>query len=127
MKPMGRKYTELTDKLEELLNEEHCACCDSLTCDIDVCFDAGYTLWAIELFSGCGAASREFNKLYKQLPKRFRADAEAARKAFCADTEHAQCPHCNAVTWHTEHFDGTIYCDSCGDSFEVTATQTVTK
>lgn len=117
MKQMSQKYSNIVTRLEELLDAEHCSCCDSLTCDVDVCFDDGYTLWSIELFSGSGASSKEFDKLYSQLPKRFRADAERERKAFVKDTEHATCPHCNAVTWHTEHFDDTIHCESCAKTY----------
>lgn len=117
MKQMSQKYSSIVARLEELLDAEHCACCDSHTCDIDVCFDDGFTLWSIELFSGCGAASPEFDKLYSKLPKRFSADAERERKAFVSATEHATCPHCNAVTWHTENFGGTVHCDSCGKTY----------
>ncbi len=118
-KPMSRKYIDTINRLEGLLDDEHCSCCDSLTCDVDVCFDDGYTLWAIELFSGSGASSDEFNRLYSKLPKRFRADSERERKLFVKDTEHAECPHCNAVTWHTEHFNGSIPCESYGKTYSL--------
>lgn len=118
MKPMSKRYQATIEHLEAMLNDEHCSGCDQLTCDIDVCFDDGYRLWAIELFSHSGAASREFERLYKSLPKRFKRDAELERKAFVADTEHAQCPHCNAVTWHTEYFEDVIGCESCANDFK---------
>lgn len=114
---MGKRYKATIELLEELVNEEHCSGCDQLTCDIDVCFDDGYTLWAIQLFAWCGAASDEYMKLFKSLPKRYAADAELERKAFVADTEHAECPHCNAVVWHTEYFCDMISCDSCDGDF----------
>lgn len=118
MKPMSKQYSATIAHLEEMLDEEHCSGCDQLTCDIDVCFDDGYTLWAIQLFAWCGAASDKYMRLFKSLPKRFKTDAERERKEFVDTTSCAQCDHCNAITWHTEHFDDTIHCESCDRPFK---------
>lgn len=112
MKPMGKKYTETVERLEELLNDEHVCGCGQTSCDINASYEHGSTLWAVQLFDWTGASSPEFKKLMRKLPKRFKADAEHERKIFVLDVEHYECPHCNAVNWG----DGVESCDSCGES-----------
>ncbi len=104
-------YSKLTDRLCELVNEEHVAGCGCNSCDINAAYENGYGLWAVYLFDSCGAASDEFQTLFEQLPKRrFNAEAERERKQLIKSVEHAQCANCNAVVWeHVEH------CDSCGN------------
>jgi hypothetical protein len=117
---MGMKYLSNTGRLEELLQEEHGGC-DESTCDISTALRNGFSLWAIELFAGCGAASDEFIKIYGRLPKRFQKDAELERAEMCETVSHADCPHCNAVSWDIEDVtqsDGSIWCGSCARTFK---------
>jgi hypothetical protein len=104
-------YGQLLDRLSELVNEEHVSGCDCNSCDINAAYNNGFELWAIYLFDSCGAASDEFERLYKKLPKRrFNADAEREREKLVKTVEHAECANCNAVVWeYVEH------CDSCGN------------
>lgn len=120
---MGKQltYGPLVDRLSELVNEEHVCGCDQDSCDINAAYSNGYALWAVYLFDSCGAASEEFCRLFKLLPKRrFKKESEAERKAFVKDVEHDQCPHCNAVVWHNGDHGDEIHCDSCGKTFEQT-------
>lgn len=119
MKPMGKRYSRLVEHLSELLNEEHVCGCGQSSCDIDAAYSNGYGLWAFQLFQWSGAASEEFTRVLKRLPKRYPADAERERKALVADVPHAECPHCNAVLWDVE--PGPINCDSCAQTFSVGA------
>lgn len=118
MKPMGAKYRALTDRLDELVNEEHTCGCGQDSCDINAAYEHGFTMWATYLFDSSGAASNEFRKLFKKLPKRFEADAERERRLFIQSVEHDECPHCNAVVWHDGGHGDEIHCDSCARSFE---------
>lgn len=117
MKPLSSKALSIVSELENKLNNEHICGCDSDTCDINVAFENGYTLWALYLFDSCGAASDEFNELYAKLPKVFYKHARAEADHMCDHVEHAQCPHCNAVVWHDGNHGSVIHCDSCARSF----------
>jgi len=121
---MSKRYQNIVEALEELLENEHICGCDQSTCDINVCFNDGFTLWAIELFSHTGAASDEFSALCAKLPKRFKADAERERKAFVESTEYVECS-CNAHIYHPDEqcSDDTVHCDSCGASVPYVQTE----
>lgn len=112
------KYSKLTDRLAELVESEHVCGCDSDTCEVNVSFRYGFALWAIYLFDSSGASSPQFNRLYRQLPKRFLKDAEAERKMLVESVAHDWCPHCNAVVWHDGSHGDEIFCDSCARSFK---------
>lgn len=115
---LSNKYKNLLVALEECLCEEHCSGCGQYTCDINASYDNGFVLWSIQLFDWSGAASKKFRKLYKMLPKRFKADAERERKAFIEAVEHSACPYCNAVVWHDGTHGDLIFCDSCASEFK---------
>lgn len=119
MKPLSKRYQRLIERLEELTDSEHVCGCDSSTCDISASWSAGHTLWSIYLFASSGAASDEFNALYRLLPKRFKVDAERERKSFVKYVDHTECPHCNAITWDPQWVtnNGLVWCGSCGNEF----------
>jgi hypothetical protein len=117
MKPMGKRYLELTDRLDELFNEEHGGC-DNLTCDMSQAMEHGYSLWALQLFAWCGAASNEFLSLFRKLPKRFKQDAERERAEFCKTVPYDECQECNAVIWHGDADITEVFCDSCNHSWK---------
>jgi hypothetical protein len=104
-------------KLVELVEEEHCNGCGQSTCDISAAFNAGFTLWAVYLFSNTGAGSEEFGKLYNGLPKSFKKQASKECDEFIKTVTHAECSHCNAVTWDIDINETEIYCDNCGKTF----------
>jgi hypothetical protein len=106
--------TEIILKLGRLLSLEHTSQCDSATCDINAAYDHRLFHWAIELFSGSGASSVEFDKLYNRLGPKFHKDAEKERQELCKE-----CPHCNAVLWleSNPEADESLGCDSCGKGF----------
>lgn len=94
----------------ELVNDEHVCGCGQASCDINAAYENGFGLWAVYLFSNSGAASDEFMRLFKRLPKRrFNIESERERKAFVKNVEHLECMHCNAVVWESE------FCDNCGN------------
>lgn len=107
----SKKLIEISDQLEELFEKEHGGC-DNNTCAMTICMSHGYSLWAIYLFSGTGAASDEFSELYEKLPKKeFAALAEAERAEFVEQVPSVACPHCNAVVYEPENSD--YHCSSC--------------
>ena len=115
--PEPKTKEEIFERLEELFEEEHGGC-DDMTCDMSAAWDHGYTQWALFLFDSCGAASDEFVKLYKKIDKpAFRNAAEKERKMFVEEVPHAQCPHCNAVTWD-DSMEEKVHCGSCGKDFD---------
>ena len=109
---LNTKDKQLITKLEKLLENEHIHGCDQNSCDINFAFQEGYTLWAIELFSGTAAASKNFERLYAQLSPNFKKEAEAERKLMVKEP-HTECPHCNAVLWGDDEYD---YCNNCGEN-----------
>lgn len=125
MKPMGRKYAELCEQLEQLVENEHVCGCGQDSCDINASFTHGFTLWSIVLFSSSGAASKEFETLFRKLPKRFNADAERERKMFIETVAHDACPNCGAVVWHDDGHGSTIHCDNCAMGFDVETKEVV--
>lgn len=121
---MSKPYGPIIDQLSELVNEEHVCGCDQASCDINAAYSNGFELWAIYLYDSCGAASDEFHRLFKQLPKRrFNKESEAERVAFIKAVAHDECPDCNAVIWHDGYHGETIHCDSCGTSFKLKETE----
>jgi hypothetical protein len=104
-------YKETISKLTELLAKEHVDGCGQNTCAINIAYEEGYTLWAIQLFHGCGASSGEFDKLYAELPGKFQAEAEDERQSLVANVSHIDC-FCNAVIWKPEEVS--YSCDDCG-------------
>jgi hypothetical protein len=112
------KRNEILERLEELLHEEHCgACNDDLSCDISYAYEQGYTLWAMYLFDGCGAASEEFQRLYATLTgtkTRFKEFFKQARKEadHMCEQDHVECTDCNAVNWGV-HSGEEFHCGSC--------------
>lgn len=109
----------LIDTLEMLFEREHGGC-DDTTCDMTVAFDAGYSLWAIYLFSSSGATSDEFNELYERLnKKRFERDARKECNEFVKECPSTECHHCNSYIYHYEANQTHFHCSNCGKSFEV--------
>jgi hypothetical protein len=100
-------YNRMTEKLADMVQDEHCEGCCEDHCDITACYDWGATLWAIELFASCGAASNEFDRIYGRLMQaygsRFRRAAERERAAFCASVETLHCKQCGAYTYLGDH------------------------
>jgi hypothetical protein len=108
-KPDPANDKKLVAQLQKLLHSEHVdLCSDDPSCDINFAAECGYYHWAIELFYGCGAASKKFDELYGQLSPAFKKEAEAERKLM-VEEPHKECPHCNAVTWG----DDIDQCGSC--------------
>lgn len=105
-------YEEIKEALCALLDEEHGGCSDN-TCAISSCMSHGYHLWAVSLFAGTGAASDEFDRLYRSLPrKRFEREAEKERVEFLDEVDSASCPHCNAIVYEPKEHN--YYCSNCG-------------
>lgn len=107
-------YKNQIERLEKLLVKNHGGCIDN-TCDIINSLDAGFSLWAIHLFSNCGAACKKFDKLYKTLPAKFEKEAEKERINFIETVSHSECSECNAIAWNV---DAIWSCDSCGNDNE---------
>lgn len=113
-------YESKLERLQELVYSEHVCGCSESTCDINASYNHGYGLWSIYLFSSSGAASEEFTELLDSLPqKQFSAEAELERKEFVKEVSHAECSHCNAVSWDIESIEenGNVFCGSCGNNF----------
>ena len=90
---------EIVTQLQKLLHKEHLADCnDDASCDINFAAENDLWYWAIELFSGSGAASSKFKTLYKQLSPEFKKEAEAERKVM-ASKPHKTCKHCHSTNW----------------------------
>jgi len=90
---------ELVLKLQKMLSKEHLSGChDDASCDINFAAENDLWHWAIELYSGSGAASAGFKKLYKQLSSEFKKEAEAERKIM-VKKPHKQCRHCHSTNW----------------------------
>nr|BFD64917.1 hypothetical protein BdHM001_35980 [Bdellovibrio sp. HM001] len=104
-------YESLKQTLSELLENEHGGCSDN-TCDIAKCMENGFYLWASHLFIGTGVASKEFEKTYALLPKRFEQDAESERVEFLATVESCECPNCGAVVYDPDSCE--YHCSNCG-------------
>ena len=100
---------ELVLKLQKMLHKEHLSeCRDDASCDINFAAENELWHWAIELFSGSGAASAGFKKLYKQLSAEFKKEAEAERKIM-AEKPHKKCRYCHSINWG----DDVDQCGSC--------------
>lgn len=117
-------YNRMIDELTDMVQHEHCeGCCDE-TCDLNASYDSGYSLWAITLFAGSGAASDEFEATYARLVsqygKRFARAAERERADFCATVGSIECMSCGSYTWLTDYVDAEYYkdpgacCANCG-------------
>ena len=111
IKPNPKRDAELIDELDGLLKEEHVGVCDDGQCDINYAYEEGYIYWAIELFSGTGAASSKFKNLYNQLSPDFFKKAEEDRKRM-VKSPHVECPHCNSIAWGVEDAEN-YYCSNC--------------
>lgn len=105
-------YSSILEKLESLLEQEHCFGCNQNTCNISVAFRLGYTIHAIDAFAGSGAASDQFTKLFNKLPRKY-VDRKSRKEAkhLCENTPYVEC-ECNAVIWEPEECD--YFCDNCG-------------
>jgi hypothetical protein len=110
------KRSLILERLEELVNEEHCCNCDDTTCSIRVAFNNGQTMHAVKEFWDTGAASDRFNKLMEillSLKSRrmwFNTQLNKENKELLK-VSHAEC-ECGAVVWELEWNDA--YCSSCG-------------
>lgn len=116
IKPDPKKDKELVDELMDLLRHEHLSLCEDNTCDINYSAQEGFDYWALELFSGSGAASDEFEELYNQLSPAFFKEAEKERKELLKQP-FVECPHCNAYTWGVtkkQAKEENWICDDCG-------------
>ena len=90
---------ELVLKLQKMLSKEHLSGChDDASCDINFAAENDLWHWAIELYSGSGAASTGFKKLYKQLSSEFKKEAEAERKIM-VKKPNKKCRHCHSTNW----------------------------
>jgi hypothetical protein len=107
-----KTQSQIIAVLTDLLRREHVEGCDSFTCDINAAYGAGFEQWAIELFSGSGASSPRFDKLYDQLGPKFKRDARNEGKSMGEEIPHERCIHCSAIVWDPECCD--YSCDSCG-------------
>lgn len=111
----------ILDTLDELLRVEHTGGCNNTTCSIDIAHKHGYLLHALYCFDGSGASSETFDLLYAEL-NRFIKDMfkESMKEAglMCKEIPHAECPHCNAVTWSYELCEDEEWqCESCHQEF----------
>lgn len=121
IKPIPKKYLPILERLDELYEEEHGGC-DESTCSMQVAFEHGYTIHAIECFASSGAASDEFYKLLKKIPRKLLSKySRHEAHMFCNEVSHAECPHCNAISWQVEYLTnskGEIYCGNCAQYFK---------
>lgn len=115
---LSKRSQKTIDKLALLLEEEHIDGCGQETCSINKAYEHGFVLHAIYNFSHTGAASIEFDELCKTLPKSFRQAEKKDCQQFIKTVSHAECPHCNAVTWDANDHGDTINCDNCANDFD---------
>lgn len=108
---MASKYTKTENLLADLVDSEHGDCGENTCCIAEAIYHEKY-LWAIECFSSSGAASEEFERLYKKLTSSFHARAEKERQ-YLVKLPNKDCPHCSATIWDIDAND----CDSCGKDF----------
>jgi hypothetical protein len=114
------KRTHALDKMVELVERDHGGC-DNNTCSISVALENGYSMHALEMWSGCGAADDEFNALYFPHARFIAKESRKEASLMCDKIPHVDCPHCNAVLWNPA--DSDYWCGSCGKTIprEVTA------
>lgn len=107
----------ILERLYALYEAQHGGCDDN-TCSMEAAYCAGYGLIAIDQFSGCGAASNEFIKLFKQLPKHaFQLAVNHEYELFQADPEceSLECEHgCGAYIYNWRFSGERVYCGNCG-------------
>lgn len=117
---ISKKHNLILNKLEELYEEEHGGCEES-TCSMQVAFEHGYTIHALDCFASSGAASDEYYALWNKIPRKLK-DAYSRYEAelLCKEISNAECSYCNAVSWQIEYLKNTkgeIYCGSCAKYF----------